>query len=187
MKLRLALIATFAASPVLAAPAGTPFFSLYNTDIVVAIGFVLFVGILVYFKVPQLINGLLDKRAETIRSELEEARKLREEAQELRASFERKKTEVKAQAERIVAKARVDAELAAKQARVDLEASITRRIRAAEDQIASAEAGALREVRNKAVAVAVTAAADLIARNMSPDEAGKLIDSSISTVEARLN
>jgi F-type H+-transporting ATPase subunit b len=187
MKLRLALIAALAASPAFAAVEGKPFFSLYNTDIVVAIGFILFVGILIYFKVPQLINGLLDKRAVTIRAELEEARKLREEAQELRASFERKKAEVREQADRIVAKAKADAELAAKQARVDLETSITRRLKAADDQIASAEAGALREVRNKAVAVAVAAAADLIARNLDKDEAGKLIDDSIRTVEARLH
>lgn len=187
MKLRLALIATFAASPALAAVEGKPFFSLHNTDIVVAIGFLIFIGILVYFKVPQLISGLLDKRADTIRAELEEARKLREEAQELRASFERKKTEVKAQAERIVAKAKADAELAAKQARADLEVSIARRLKAADDQIASAEAGALRDVRNKAVAVSIMAAADLIARNLSPEESGKLIEDSIKTVEARLN
>lgn len=187
MKLRLALITTLAAGPALAAPPGTPFFSLYNTDIVVAIGFVLFVGILVYFKVPTIITGLLDKRADTIRGELEEARKLREEAQELRASFERKKTEVKAQAERIVAKAKADAELAAKQARADLEVSIARRLKGADDQIAAAEAGALRDVRNKAVTVAITAAADLIARNLSVEDAGKLVDDSIKTVEARLN
>lgn len=187
MKLRLALIATLAAGPALAAPAGTPFFSLYNTDIVVAIGFALFIGILVYFRVPQLITGLLDKRADTIRSELEEARQLREEAQELRASFERKKVEVAEQAERIVAKARADAETAAKQARVDLEASIARRLQGAEDQIASAEAGALREVRNKAVAVSVMAAADLIARNLGADAAEKLMEDSIKTVETQLH
>lgn len=187
MKLRLALIATLAASPALAAVEGKPFFSLYNTDLVVAIAFILFIGILVYFKVPGLISGLLDKRADTIRAELEEARKLREEAQELRAAFERKKAEVREQAERIVAKAKADAELAAKQARVDLEASIARRLKAAEDQIASAEAGAVREVRNKAVSVAIAAAADLIAKNLDKAEAGKLVEDSIKTVEARLH
>ncbi|MCC5970344.1 MAG: F0F1 ATP synthase subunit B [Pararhodobacter sp.] len=187
MKLRLALMATLVASPALAAVEGKPFFSLHNTDMVVAIAFVLFVGILVYFQVPRLLSGLLDKRADTIRAELEEARKLREEAQELRASFERKKTEVKDQAARIVAKAKADAELAAKQARVDLEDSITRRLKAAEDQIASAEASALRDVRNKAVAVAVAAAGDLIAKNLATADSAKLIEDSIKTVEARLH
>ncbi|KPQ06877.1 MAG: F-type H+-transporting ATPase subunit b [Rhodobacteraceae bacterium HLUCCA12] len=187
MKLRLATISTLIAGPALAAPEGTPFFSLYNTDLVVAIAFVIFIGILVYFKVPSLVSGLLDKRADTIRAELDEARQLREEAQELRASFERKKADVKEQAERIVARAKADAELAAKQAREDLESSIARRLKAAEDQIASAEAAALRDVRNKAVAVAVAAAGDLIAKNMDKAEAGKLVEESIKTVEARLH
>ncbi|MCB1405389.1 MAG: F0F1 ATP synthase subunit B [Rhodobacteraceae bacterium] len=181
----LTLIAVFAASPALAASG--PFFSLRNTNFVVLIAFLLFVGVLVYFKVPGMLAGLLDKRAETIRAELEEARKLREEAQELRDSFERKKLEVKDQAERIVAKAKADAELAAKQARADLEASIARRLRSAEDQIASAEAAAVREVRDQAISVAIAAAGELIAKNLSADDAGKLIVDSISTVETRLH
>ena len=161
--------------------------SLRNTDFVVAIAFALFVGVLVYFRVPALIAGLLDKRAATIRAELDEARKLREEAQELRASFERKKTEVKAQAERIVAKAKADAELAAQQARADLEATIVRRLRAAEDQIAAAEAAAVKAVRDRAIAVSIAAASDLIARNLAPEDAGRLIEESIATVEQRLH
>lgn len=180
------LIAVFAASPAFAAP-GEPFFSLRNTDFVVVIAFLIFVGVLVYFKVPGMLTGQLDKRAETIRAELDEARKLREEAQELRASFERKKAEVKDQAERIVAKAKADAEVAAQQARVDLEASIARRLRAAEESIAAAEAGAVREVRNQAISVSIGAARDLIAKNLGADAAGKLIEESIQTVNARMH
>ena len=175
---------TLMAGPALAA-GWSP--SLRNTDFVVLIAFVLFIGVLFYFKVPSLIGGLLDKRAETIRNELNEARKLREEAQELRASFERKKAEVKDQADRIVAKAKADAEAAAKQARIDLDASIARRLKAAEDQIASAEAGAIREVRNQAVAVSIEAARELIAKKLSEADAAKMIDESIATVDARLH
>lgn len=185
--LRLSLPALLIAAPAFAAVEGKPFFSLYNTDLVVAIAFVIFIGILVYFKVPGLIGGLLDKRAATIRAELDEARKLREEAQELRASFEKKKTEVKEQAERIIAKAKADAELAAEQARAELEVSIARRLRAAEDQIASAEAAALREVRNRAVSVSVAAAGELIAKNLDAAAAGKLVEDSIKAVETRLH
>lgn len=181
----LTLFAVVAASPAMAASG--PFFSLRNTNFVVLLAFLLFVGVLVYFKVPGLLGGLLDKRADTIRAELEEARKLREEAQELRASFERKKAEVKDQAERIVAKAKADAELAAKQARVDLEASIARRLRGAEDQIASAEAAAVREVRDTAISVAIAAAGDLIAKNLGAEAAGKMIEESITTVDARMH
>lgn len=181
----LASALTLAASPVLAASG--PFFSLRNTDFVVLVAFILFVLVLVFFKVPGMIGTQLDNRADTIRGELEEARKLREEAQELRASFERKKAEVSAQADRIVEKAKADAQIAAEQAKVDLEASIARRLRTAEDQIASAEASALREVRDQAVSVATEAARDLIAKNMEKADAAALIDTSIAAVEARLH
>lgn len=181
----LTLFAALAATPAMAASG--PFFSLRNTDFVVTISFLLFILVLVYFKVPGMLTGLLDKRAETIRAELDEARKLREEAQELRASFERKKTEVAEQAERIVAKAKADAEVAAQQAKADLETSIARRLRAAEEQIASAEAGAVRAVRDQAISVAMSAASELIAKKIEPADANKLIDDSIAVVEARLH
>ncbi len=181
-----AILLAASATPALAA-GDYPFFSLRNTDLIVLFGFVIFVGILVYFKVPAMITGLLDKRAEDIRGELAEARRLREEAQEIRASFERKKGEIKEQAERIVAKAKTDAEFAAEQARSDLEVSIQRRLKAAEDQIASAEAAALREVRNRAVQVAVAASAELIAQNMGKADANRLIEDSIKTVDSRLH
>lgn len=180
----LSLILVVAASPAMAAGWSL---SLRNTDFVVLLAFLLFVGVLLYFKVPSLLGGLLDKRAATIRAELDEARKLREEAQELRASFERKKAEVKEQADRIVAKAKADAEQAAAQARVDLEASIARRLRGAEEQIASAEAAAVKEVRDTAIAVAIAASRDLIAKNLSAEDANKLIEDSIATVDARLH
>lgn len=185
--IRLAAITlALSAGPALAA-GDYPFFSLRNTDLVVLIGFVIFVGILVYFKVPGILAGVLDKRAETIRAELEEARRLREEAQQLRSSFERKKDEVKDQAERIIARAREDAETAAQQAREELEASIARRMKAAEDQIVSAETAALRAVHNRAVAVAVKAAGDVIGKSIGKAEADRLVNDSIKTVEARLH
>lgn len=175
------------AGPALAAGEGYPFFSLRNTDLIVAAGFVIFIGVLVYFKVPGIIAGMLDKRAEQIRADLDEARRLREEAQELRASFERKRQGVGEQAERIVAKAKADAALAAEQAKADLEVTIARRLRAAEDQIAAAEAAALRQVRNTAVRVATAAAGDVIAGNLSNAQIKAMMDESIATVEARLH
>jgi hypothetical protein len=112
------------ALPSLAAEEGyTPgydFTSLFNTDFVVLIGFVLFLSILFYFNVPSMIGGMLDKRADGIKSELDEARALREEAQTLLASYERKQREVAEQSERIVAQARTDAEAAAEAAKAEL-------------------------------------------------------------------
>ena len=75
---------------------------LNNTDIVVAIGFVIFVGVLIYYGVPGMLARKLDERAVRIRAELDEARALRDEAQTLLASYERRQKEVRAQAEDIV-------------------------------------------------------------------------------------
>ena len=105
MKKLLTFTAVLAASPALAAsknPFSAEFYKLSNTDFIVAISFLLFLGVLFYFKVPAMIGGLLDKRAEGIKSELDEARALREEAQSLLASYERKQREVQEQADRIV-------------------------------------------------------------------------------------
>jgi F-type H+-transporting ATPase subunit b len=175
------------ASPALAAAGDYPFFSLYNTDIVVAIAFVLFLGILGYYRVHTIIFGLLDRRAAAIRGDLDEARQLREEAQQLLASYERKQREVEAQADRIVETAKREAKEAAEQARRDIETSFERRLRTAEDQIRSAEEAAIRSVRNRAVNVAIAAAADVIGKQMKADEANKLIEDGIGHVEGRMH
>ena len=153
----------------------------------VLIAFLLFVGVLVYLKVPGLLGKKLDERAEGIHAELEEARTLREEAQTLLASYERKQKEVQEQSERIVEHAKQEAAAAAEQAKEDLKGTIARRLKAAEDQIASAEAGAVKEVRDQAVTIAVAAARDVIAKQMSATDANKLIDDSIAEVDAKLH
>ncbi|QPM91050.1 F0F1 ATP synthase subunit B [Pseudooceanicola algae] len=173
------------ASPAFAATG--PFFSTGNTNFIVLLAFLLFIAILVYFKVPGLIAGLLDKRSASISSELDEARALREDAQKLLASYERKQKEVQAQADRIVASAKGEAADAAEQAKADLETTIQRRLKAAEEQIASAEQAAVREVRDRAIAVAIAAAQDIIGKQVAGDKASSMIDSSIDEVKARLN
>ncbi len=182
---RLAILLVLAASPALAATG--PFISLKNTNFIVLIAFLLFIGALVYLKVPGIVAGMLDKRADAIRAELDEAKALREEAQTVLATYERKQREVKDQADRIVEHAREEARLAAEQAKADLKASMARRIAAAEDQIASAQAKVVREVRDEAVAVAVAAAREVIAAQMTAARGNKLIDEAIATVEAKLH
>lgn len=182
------LILTLAAvtgTPALAADG--PFFSLLNTDFVVLLAFILFVAIVVYFKVPGLVMGMLDKRAVTIQNELNEAKALREEAQTLLASYKRKQDEMQAQADRIVESAKKEAKAAAEQAKVDLAASIARRMAAAEEQLASAEAGAVKEVRDQAVNVAVSVAGDVIAGQMGPDHAEAMFNDAVSQVKAKLH
>ncbi len=183
--LRLALIVSAVASPALAASG--PFFSLANTDFVVLLGFILFIGVLVFMGVPAKLTGALDARAAQIRLDLEEAKALREEAQTILATYERRQKDVQAQADRIVASAKEEAQAAAAEAKEDLRVAIARRLLAAEDRIASAETSALREVRERAVSLAVAAAGDVLARQMTADRGNAMVDAAISQVEARLN
>jgi F-type H+-transporting ATPase subunit b len=178
-------IVALAASPAFAASG--PFFSLGNTDFVVLLGFIAFIGVLFYFKVPSMLGGMLDQRAVGIQSELDEARTLREEAQTLLASYERKQKEVQTQADRIVAAAKDEANAAAEQARADLAQSIERRLAAAEDQIASAEASAVKEVRDQSVTIAIAVARDVIEKQMTAANGSSLIDDAIAQVDAKLH
>jgi F-type H+-transporting ATPase subunit b len=173
------------ASPAVAATG--PFFSLGNTDFVVLLGLLVFLGILVYFKVPSLLAGMLDGRAEGIRTEIEEARKLREDAQSLLASYERKQKEVQEQADRIVATAKEEAAAAGEVAKADLARSVQRRLAAAEEQIGSAEAAAIKEVRDQAILVAIAASREIIAKQMTAADGNKLIDDGIAQVDAKLH
>lgn len=159
----------------------------HDTWFVFALSVVIFLGILAYFRVHRLVTNALDGRAERIRKELDEVRRLREEAQATFAQFERKSREVDAQAQEIVDHARREAEQAAEKARADLEASIERRLKQAEEQIGMAESRALREVRNRAVEVAIAAAGEVIAAKMPDDKADALIDDAIRRVGEQLH
>ena len=184
-RLTAAAAAALVASPALAATG--PFFSLRNTDFIVLLAFLVFVGILLYFRVPAAIAKLLDKRAESIKSDIAEARRLRDEAQEIYASYERRQREVKGQADAIVANARREALAQAEKAKLDLQASIERRLAAAQDQIASAESDAVRAVRDQAVQVAVAAASDVLGRQMGASDRSAGIDRAIDDVARHLN
>jgi len=185
MKKLALLILLASTTPALAAKG--PFISLYNTDFVSWLGFLLFVGVLVYLKVPGKLAGMLDARAAGISAELGEAKALRDEAQALLASYERKQREVAEQSERIISTAKEEAGIAAAKAKDDLKASIARRLAAAEDQIASAEAKAVKQVRDSAVSVAIGAAGDAIAAKMSAAESNELIDAAINDAGTKLH
>jgi F-type H+-transporting ATPase subunit b len=134
-----------------------------------------------------MLGGLLDKRAAAIKAELDEAKSLREEAKALLASYEKKQTEVQAQADRILEAAKAEAAAAAEQAKADIVSSVARRLAAAEDQIASAEASAVKEVRDQAILVAIGAARDIISKQMTEAESNSLIDASINDVGSKLH
>ena len=160
---------------------------LNNTTTVVAIGFVIFVGVLVYFGVPGMITRMLDARAVRIKQELDEARALRDEAQTLLAGYERRQKEVRAQAEDIVTAARAEAEKAAEAAKEDIRNSVARRLKTATEQIAAAEQGAIRQIKDQAVTVAVAAAGDVLRDRMKAADANRLIDAAITQVGDKLH
>ena len=160
---------------------------LQDSHFVVGISFVVFFGLLAYLGVHKLIGRALDDRAGRIREELDEVRRLREEAQAIFAEFERKHREVHTQVGEIVAHAKAEAEQAAENAKADLAASIERRLRGADEQIAMAEANAVREVRDRAVQVAIAAAAEVMAARLTTGDADALVDDAIRSVGERLH
>ena len=124
----------------------------------VGAAFVLFVGILVYFKVPGMLTGALDERAKKISDDLDQARELREEAQVLLATYQRKQRDALKEAEEIIVHAKDEAMREAEQAEKKLEEAVARRQQAALNKIALAEAQAEYEVRDTAIEIAIAAA-----------------------------
>ena len=185
MRIVLSIIIASLANPVFAASG--PFISLSNTNFVVLLAFLLFVGLLIYLKVPGKLNGMLDERAKGIQSELDEARSLREEAQSILAEYERKQKEVQNQADQIVANAKEEAKIAASVAKENLKASIKRRLASAEDQIISAQTAAIKEVKDTAVTVAVAAAKDVISLGMNTSHANELIEAAIKDANGKFH
>jgi F-type H+-transporting ATPase subunit b len=159
----------------------------YNSNFVVGVAFVLFLLLLLYLGVHRFIGRALDERAARIRAELNEARQLREEAQELFAEFERKQRQVAGQADEIVAHARAEAEAAAERAKADIKVSIERRLKAADEQIALAESNAVRQVKDRAVAIAIAAASDVLRARLGQDRAHGLVDEAIEEVGRKLH
>ena len=153
----------------------------------VLVAFLLFVALLVYLKVPAMATGMLDDRSAKIAKELDEARKLREEAQILLASYEKKRTEAEKLAEDIVKQAHADAVEYAAESRRKLGDMLDRLTRQAEQKIAQAEAAAVKEVRNIVTDIAVAAAQSLTPDAVKGAKAASLIDESIAAVKTRLN
>jgi F-type H+-transporting ATPase subunit b len=153
----------------------------------VAVSFFIFVGALLYLGVHKKIATLLDARAAMIEKELEEARRLRDEAEKVLADYRRKQAGAVTEAENIIALAAKEAETFTAETRRSVKEHFDRRMKLAEDKIARAETEAVREVRGAAVDVAVAAAQTLIAAKLTPDRAEKLVAESIDTLKSKLN
>ena len=153
----------------------------------VAVGFVAVIGLLLYVGVPKMVATLLDARALTIKAELDEARRLREEAAALLAGYQQKAAGAEAEAGAILTEARAEAERFAAESRAALAVQIERRAQVAQDKIAQAEAAALSEIRSLAADAAAAAAQKIIAARMDEKRAAALIDGSIKGLSAKLN
>jgi F-type H+-transporting ATPase subunit b len=160
---------------------------LSNPEFWVGIGFVVVIGILLRVGVPKMVAGLLDARAAGIRAELDEARRLREEAEGLLANLKAKAAGADREAQAIVDEAKAEADRFAAEARAALSQQIARRAQVAQDKISQAEATALAEIRALAADAAATAAEKLIAARLDEKRAAALIEDGIKSLSAKLN
>jgi F-type H+-transporting ATPase subunit b len=151
------------------------------------VALVIFLAVVFYFKAPAAISKALDERANRIRNELEEARRLREEAQQLLAEYQRKRKEAEQDAADIVAAAKREADILVDEAQKKTEEYVARRAALAEQKIAQAEREAINEVRSSAVDVAVEAARTLLAGKIDATIGTELFKSSVQEVKSKLN
>ena len=160
---------------------------IYEPEFWVAVSFFIFIGVLVYFGVHMKVVSALDARALLISKELEEARRLREEAEKVLADYRRKLGDVVTEVDNITALATTEAKNLAAETRQSLKEYFDRRIKLAEEKIARAEMEAVRELRSDAVEIAIAAAQKLIAAKLTPDRAKKLVSESIKALKSKLN
>lgn len=160
---------------------------LHDTNTWVLFAFLIVLGIALWQGVPRLIANFFKTRADTVRTQLDEARSLREEAQRLLADYQKRQREAESEAEGIIEQAKRDAKIMAQEARTKIDEQLTRRRKAAEDRIARAEAQAIAEIRGKTADLAVAAASQIIGDRMDTNAQAALIDRAISDVGTKLN
>ncbi len=153
----------------------------------VFLGLLVVLGIMVYLKVPGMLVKALDQRAEKIRADLDEARRLRDEAEALLKEYQRKRDQAEAEAEAIVTQAKHEAEAFAAEAHTRIEDYVARRTKAVEARIAQAEQQAVAEVRSRAIDVATAAAGRILAEEAKGKTGETLIERSIDQVRKNLN
>lgn len=151
------------------------------------VGLILFFVIVFAFGAPKMISKSLDDRADRIRTELDEARRLREEAQELLASYKRKQAEAAQNAEDIIKQAKAEADYLRENAKKEIAQRIERRTAMAEQRIAQAEAQAAKEVKALAADLAVDAARLLLTDKMTKTQRNAVLKSDIASLKDRLN
>lgn len=164
-----------------------PFFSLGNTDFVVSISFILFIGAIIYFKAPKFVAKLIDGQIAKIEGQLKEASAVKEDTQKLFESLQKKRDEAEEQATRIKEQAQKDQELALAEAQNTIQGLVERKIQNSREQIRTSEAKAIANIRNQAIDLAIDAASEVIFRSMGGDDRRTIIDQSIKDINKYLN
>jgi len=153
----------------------------------VAVGFVIFLGVLVYVDVPKMLLDALDDRAKRVQAELDEARRLKEEAQKLLAEYKAKQRQADEEAAAIIEGAKAEAGRVAAETKIKMEDFVARRTKMAETKIAQAEAQAIADVRAAAADAAVSAAEKILTESVKGKVADDLITRGIGDVKSKLN
>ena len=160
---------------------------LFDAPFWALVSLIIFFGVLVYMKVPRAIAGSLDKRADTIRDELDQAKKLREEAEALLKEYQRKARAAEQEAGEIVEQAKREAAALAVEGKRRMEEYVASRTRIAEQKISQAESQAVQEVRALSADVAIAAAEKILTERVKGADGDALIARSIGDVKSKLN
>ncbi len=150
-------------------------------------GLLIFLGIVTYMKVPAMMGKSLDARADKIRADLDEAKRLRDEAAALLAEYQKKRKQAELDAEEIVKAAKRDADALAADAKVKTEEFVKRRTAMAEQKIAQAESDAVNAVRASAIDIAIAAATKILGGKPDAKLSADLFKQSLNDVKSRLN
>jgi F-type H+-transporting ATPase subunit b len=160
---------------------------MFEAEFWVAVAFIIFVGVLGYFGAHRRLVNSIDDRRDRIKAELDEARRLKAEAEALLATYRRKQQEAEREAQTIIASAKAEAERLAGEAEAKIEEFVVRRTKMAEGKIAQAEAQALADVRSAATEVAVAAAEAILTHSVKGKVADDLLAKGIADLKAKLN
>lgn len=160
---------------------------IYEAEFWVAVAFVVLMGVFAYFGIHRTVLKALDHRGERIKAELDDARRLRDEAEKLLAEYKARHAKAEAEAQDIIASAKAEAERIAAEAKTKLEDFVARRTKTAESKIALAEAQALADVRAAAANAAIAAASTILSQSVKGEVADGLLTKGIAEVREKLN
>ena len=161
-------------------------FSLNNTDFVVLISFLIFVGVLIYFKVPSIIAGFLDKRSDDIKNEIEMASEILEEAKKILSSIESDHIKTTETIEQMITSAKDRAADEEERVKKHIEELMKNRLISAEGQIKSNERKILEEIEQRAIDLSIEKVRNSLSKSLSGSDYEKYFNSSIKSVEKGL-